>query len=305
LQEIKAPEARLMGLRQVESKLINLNLSNFAARLPDAVLDPNDPHRSEALAQYGLLIIDQKEQANAQATQALQAFTPAKKNAKEPTSSLPASLIALLVALDRKDVKELSPPKNNPPLDIRVGYAWALAYRGQVGEARALAMSEGPVSHQLQALIALLDALVDKKADIEVDLKAALERVGPALKEKEAGVSSWTLYHLVQLAVRAGKGRQVGDMIKLEIPDPDLRGRAELEMVSAELDPLGGSTKCLNDQHSETRPFCRHAVLVYSRQIARYGSSSGILKDIDRWWKPELKPLGYAGVALGMQDPEK
>src|SRR6266849_5077715 len=120
LQHVKSPEARLFGLHQVERKLIDLNHSSIAARLPDAILGPNDPNRAEALAQYGLLIIDQKDQANAQATQALQAFTPLKKNAKEPTASLPASLIALLVALDRKDVKELSPPKSNPPLDVRV-----------------------------------------------------------------------------------------------------------------------------------------------------------------------------------------
>src|SRR5205807_10069798 len=57
---------------QVERKLIDLNHASIASRLPDAILGPNDPNRAEALAQYGLLIIDQKEQANAQATQALQ-----------------------------------------------------------------------------------------------------------------------------------------------------------------------------------------------------------------------------------------
>src|SRR6266852_3602347 len=74
LQHIKSPEARLQGLRLVERKFLDLNLLNIAARLPDAILGPNDPDRAEALAQYGLLIVDQKEQANALATQALQAF---------------------------------------------------------------------------------------------------------------------------------------------------------------------------------------------------------------------------------------
>src|SRR5207248_839740 len=142
--------------------LIDLNHASIAGRLPDAILSPNDPNRAEALAQYGLLIIDQKEQANAQATQALQAFTPQKKDAKGKPTSFPPSLIALLVALDRKDLKDLppSPPKDNPPLEQRIGFAWALAYRGQVGEARALALANGPPSHQLQALIALIAALV-------------------------------------------------------------------------------------------------------------------------------------------------
>src|SRR4029077_12231664 len=108
--------------------------------------------------------MNKKEQANAQATQALQAFTPQKKNSKTPQAAFPPSLVALLVALDRKDVKELppSPPKDNPPLELRVGFTWALAYRGQLGEARALALSNGPASHQLEALIALLAVLVEK-----------------------------------------------------------------------------------------------------------------------------------------------
>jgi hypothetical protein len=301
LQEIKSPEARLMGLRQVESKLINLNLSNFAARLPDAVLDPNDSHRSEALAQYGLLIIDQKEQANAQATQALQAFTPAKKNAKEPAASLPASLIALLVALDRKDVKELSPPKNNPPLDVRVGYTWAWAYRGQIGEARALATSEGPASHQLQALIALVDALVDKKADVEVDLKAAIEKVEPALKEKDSNISSWTLYHLVQLAVRGGQ-LNLATKVADQIPDLNLRGLARWEVAQAAVDKQS-DLEILN-HFANQEPPCRHALLELARRSTRSGSSSAVSKAVDSW-KQEVRPLGYAGIALGMQDTEK
>jgi hypothetical protein len=301
LQEIKSPEARLLGLRQVESKLINLNLPNFAARLPDAVLDPNDPHRAEALAQYGLLIIDQKEQANVQATQALQASKPVKKNEKELAVSLPASLIALLVALDRKDVKELTPPKSNPPLDARVGYTWGLAYRGQLGEARTLATSEGPASHQLQALIALVDALVDKKADIEVDLKAAIERVEPALKEKEANVSPWMLYRLVQLGARGGKADQVSKVTGL-IPDPELRNRADLEIALATL-PSSNPDEKLNDLAGH-KPPCRHGLLVLARHNTRYGSSSTVSKTVEAW-EPDLRPLGFAGIALGMQDSEK
>jgi hypothetical protein len=315
LQEIKSPEARLMGLRQVEGKLINLNLPNFAARLPDAVLDPNDPHRAEALAQYGLLIIDQKEQANAQATQALQASKPSKKNEKEPAFSLPASVIALLVALDRKDVKELTPPKSNPPLDVRVGYTWGLAYRGQVGEARALATSEGPASHQLQALIALVDALIDKNADIEVDLKAAVEKVEPVLKEKESNVSSWTLYHLVRLAVRGDKlvlAQKLADLI----PDGSLRNLAKLEYIQTGVDnvvatPPGALvySKDFNMDALEyfinQDPPCRHALLESARRGTRTSGSSTVSESVQRWGKPELRPLGYAGIALGMQDAEK
>jgi hypothetical protein len=303
LQHVKSPEARLQGLRQVERKLLALNLANVAGRLPDAILEPNDPNRAEALAQYGLLIIDQKEQANAQATQALQAFTPQKKNAKTPEAPLPPSLVALLVALDRKDVKELpaSLPKDNPPLQLRVGYTWALAYRGQVGEARALATSNGPASHQLRALIALLEVLVDKKADIDMDLSAAAERVESALKEKEANLSPWTLYHLVQLGGHGGKPNLVTRVVGL-IPDAELRRLADLEVTQA---MLGDSPETEKLNHFATqKPPCRHALVVLSRHNTRSGSSSSVSKAVESW-EAELRPLGYAGIALGMQDAEK
>src|SRR6266849_2413823 len=301
LQHVKSPEARLFGLHQVERKLIDLNHSSIAARLPDAILGPNDPNRAEALAQYGLLIIDQKDQAGAQASQALRATVPPKKDAKNSQASLPPSLVALLVALDRKDVKELSPPKENPPLELRVGFTWAWAYRGQLGEARALALSNGPASHQLQALIALIAVLVEKKADIENDLSLAIERVELALKEKDSNVSPWTLYRLVQLGARGGKPNMVSKMVP-HIPDAELRGLADLEITLTTL-PNGPDTEGLNRLAAE-KPACRHALLLLSRHNARYGSSSTVSKAIDGW-EQELRPLGYAGIALGMQDAEK
>ena len=206
-----------------------------------------------------------------------------------------------MVALDRKDVKELSPPKENPPLELRVGFAWAWAYRGQLGEARALALSNGPASHQLQALIAVLAALVEKKADIENDLSLAIERVELALKEKDSNVSPWTLYHLVQLGARGGKPNMVSKMVH-HIPDAELRGLADLEITLTIL-PNGPDTEGLNRLAAE-KPACRHALLLLSRHNARYGSSSTVSKAIDGW-EQELRPLGYAGIALGMQDSEK
>jgi hypothetical protein len=303
LQDIKSSDARLEGLRQVERKLIDLNLSNIAVSLRDQVLDPNDPNRAEALAQFGLLQIDQKDQANAQANQALQAAAAIKKNPKAPQAPLPPSLVALLVALDRKDVKELpsTPPKGKLPLELRIGFAWGLAYRGQVGEARAVALADGPDSHQLQALIALISALVDKKADIDVDFTKAEGLAEPALKEKDSTVTPWTLYQLVSLGVRGGKVAGIAYLF----PEDELRGRAELEITFANFKHPDIDEKELSGELGKERP-CRHAILVFTRHINRYGGKNWALpKDIDTWWKPELKPLGYAGVALGMQDREK
>jgi hypothetical protein len=301
LQDIKSPEARLMGLRQVESKLIDLNHEAYAARLPDQIIDPNDPQRTEALAQYGLLIIDQKDQAGVLATQALQASSAIKKDSKGQVPALPPSLVALMVALDHKDAKKLTLPKDNPPLELRVGYTWAWAYRGQVGEARAQALSSGPASHQLLALMALISALVDKKADVEVDLAAAKERVEPALKEKDTSVSSWSLFRLVQLGARSGK-LDIAGKIAGQIPDHEIRGWANLIVWQPDHDKKS-DLEGLNSYAAE-KPPCRHALLVLARHNTRSDGSSAVSKAIDGW-EPQLSALGYAGIALGMQDSEK
>lgn len=303
LQHIKSPEAKLLGLQQVERKLIELNRASVAARLPDAILSPNDPNRAEALAQYGLLIIDQKEQANAQATQALQAVTPQKKDAKGKQTSFPSSLVALLVALDRKDVKDLppSPPKDNPPLEQRIGFTWALAYRGQVGEARAIALSNGPVSHQLQALIALIAALVEKQGDIGQDLSAAVERIDPAMKEKDSTLSPWTVYGLFRLAMHSGKS-ELAHQAAEQIPDAGLRSCANSEIVLAVIDKQS-DVDVLNKLAGEKQP-CRHGLLELARRSTRSDGNSAVSKAVDGW-ESDLRPLGYAGIALGMQDTEK
>jgi hypothetical protein len=200
-------------------------------------------------------------------------------------------------------VKELpsTPPKSDCPLDFRVGYAWALAFRGQVGEARVLATSPGPASHQLQALIALIAALVDKKADIEVDLTASVERLEPAMKEKDSGTSPWTLYRVVGLALQGGK-LDLASRVADQIPEPELRGRAKLEIALAGVDKQS-DLEVLN-HFAAQEPTCRHALLELARRSTRSGSSSAVSQTVNGW-KPDLGPLGYAGIALGMQDREK
>jgi hypothetical protein len=152
-------------------------------------------------------------------------------------------------------------------------------------------------------LIALIDAMVEKKGEVDLDLGLAMERVEHALNEKDTGVSSWTLYHLVQLGVRAGKADEVAkfEMVRL-IPDADLRSRSNLEIIMATY-AYGPATEALNHLAAQ-KPPCRHALLVLSRQNARYGSSSAVSKAVDGW-EQELRPLGYAGIALGLQDTEK
>jgi len=224
-----------------------------------------------------------------------------KKGPKSPPTSMPPSLVALLVALDHPEAKKLTPPKDNPPLELRVGFTWGWAYRGQVVEARALALSPGLASHQLQALMALISVLADKEAEVEVDLAAARDLVDPALKDKDTGVTSWTLYRLVQLGARGGKS-DLASKIAEQIPDPDVRGWAEMDTWRPNMDKQSDLDVLSN--YAGQKPPCRHLLLFLARRLTKSKGSSAVSKAVDGW-EPELRPLGYAGVALGMQDAKK
>ncbi len=302
LQQIRSPQARLEGLREVERKLIRLEQNPIAVNLPGSVLDPNDADRPEALGQLGLLLLDQKEQAVTQATNARQAFS-GKKDAKGKPVPPPASWIALDLALGRNEAKDLAPPPDDAasdvPLPIRVGYAWGWAYQGQIEKARKLAKADGPASHQFQACLAIAEAQLEKNADAKQDIEAAANLAEAALKEKEPELSPWLLLSLPRRSVQAGDLELAAKMAGL-IPDSGLRSRAQVEVKLAEQ----ASMDALTDA-AQQRPANPHALLTLARHNARFGSSSAVLKLVESWEPETLRPLGFIGVALGMQDLEK
>jgi hypothetical protein len=301
LQQIRAPQARLEGLRQVESKLIRLAQYPSAINLPSSVLDPNDADRAEALGQLGLLLLDQKGEAANQAANAWQAFS-GQKDAKGKSVSPPASWIALELALGKTDIKDLPPPPEgdvpNVPLPIRVGYAWGWAYQDQIEKARKLAKAEGPAAHQLQACLAVVEVLTAKGIDRKQDLQTAANLVVPALKEKEPELSPWLLLRLVRLSLAAGEPG-LADNVADRIPNPDLRLRARLEVKLAGLQQA--DMKAL-DSAAQQQPSNPYVLFTLARHNARCGSSSAVLKMVDSWESEAQRALGSIGVALGMQD---
>ena len=302
LQQIRSPQARLEGLREVEGKLIRLEQKAIAVNLPGSVLDPNDADRAEASAQLGLLLLDQKDQAVIQATNARQALS-GKKDAKGKLGALAASWIALDLALGRNEAQELAPPpeEGDIPLPIRVGYAWGWAYQGQTEKARKLAKADGPAAHQFQACLAIAEAFVEKNADARQDIEAAADLAEAALKEKQPDVSPWLVFRLAKLAIQAEDPALAAKIAGL-IPDPGLRSRAQVEVILA-----GGPKADIEalTAAAQQKPAHPHALLTLARHNARYGSSSDVLKLVNSWEPETLRPVGYIGLALGMQDSEK
>ena len=145
----------------------------------------------------------------------------------------------------------------------------------------------------------MVAALVEKKAGIEHDLTAAYERVGPALKEKDTSINSWTLYELVRLAKRGGKA-DLANRIAAHIPDAELRSRATFDPDAVSK----GSDLDVLSEFAGQKPPRRHALLELARRNTRSHGSSVVSKVVNSW-DSELRPLGYTGIALGMLDSEK
>jgi hypothetical protein len=87
------------------------------------------------------------------------------------------------------------------------------------------------------------------------------------------------------------------------IPDPGLRGRAELEILRSRL----AGTRDRADE-SLLEGFAKGTVAeglareMLARHNARFGSSRDMQKAVDNWEPEWQKALGNAGLALGSQD---
>src|SRR5208283_3085123 len=106
---------------------------------------------------------------------------------------------------------------------------------------------------------------------------------------------SWAMFRLVRAAALAGQGepaKKVADAI----PDAALRGRAQFELLRAQLQRSRQNADDKADEEVDTQtPANGLARECIARHNARRGSTNP--KAIESW-PDKLKPFGYAGIAL-------
>jgi hypothetical protein len=300
LQAIAFPEARLEALRQVSRKLIQKGQVDVAKTIAFE-MSSEQQDRPEMLAVVGLELFrdGRHDAAQGLAEQALESYGPDKP--PSPAPSLAALLIALKQEKEAGEAFRISAPQpdvSNPAPVTRLAFAQGWAYQENWEPAQVLAAAPGPPVERLNALVAVAAVAVEKNP------AAAKKCLETALALPLAGVDPWSLYRLIQLGAELGLMEQLKPVVDSEaFAEPGLRRLAQLAVLRATLkDRADPEVLAAQVQQENPHP---PTLQWLARQNARYGSASSVLHAIAGWEPATLRPFGYIGAALGMQDSGK
>jgi hypothetical protein len=183
----------------------------------------------------------------------------------------------------------------------RISYAEGWARQGRLKEAQDFALLTREPLLRVYCLAAVAAAAIDAN-QTEAAHHALNDAVTLVRDGQGRGMPAWRLWRLVRLGIRAGEPALVQPVASL-IHDPQLRGRAQLEVLRAELAGKKEQAEVARaegvDQKSVAHAFALEAIL---RADAR--ASTQNLKSIAAWEEP-LRPFGYIGITLGLQDRGK
>lgn len=299
---IHAPEARAEAIRQITRKLIAKDLGTQAPRLVAEVSGGNRLDEA-AIVALELWRADKNREADELADQLLKSITPPvnPKGPAGPKTAIAApALVALCLVLKKPgDTVEALKIKLGNDKATQLGQIEGLARRNEADKARALA----DPSIDAQAVLAAvgLEKTPPETADAETVLKWAEDKKN--FEEEPANKPyCWSLWRLTRLAARANKP-ELATQLANSIPDPQLRARAKLEALRARLDHASG--KAGDDWANQIDAQApAHAVgqEEVARHNARHGQGGALMKAIGGWQPEALRPFGYLGVALGIQD---
>jgi hypothetical protein len=305
IEKIRSPEARAEAIRRACAKLMSKKQdpAEMVSGVPAA-------DKAEALAIIGLerWRANQIDEADATMKRARAEFDLAVKEAKEKKGPLPVapSLVALyLLKQPPEKVDDLPRDDERTAFAIGLGSVESQARQGQPEGIRSWANGQQTLD-KVRAYAVLTAVMLEKdpKSTEDLDtLLATLANVQPdqlveALPTGKPDVS-WLLWRVVRLAALGGHDDKAKKLAEA-IPDASLKGRAQLEILRAR---VGRSTSKVEETAADAveKPALGPAKEILARHNTRYGGMS--LKAVDSW-SEDLKPFGWIGVALGIQDKE-
>lgn len=294
--------ARVVALREVCLKLLAKGEAKQVPSLALPALPPDDPLRPEAVAQVGLLLAaGNPDLAGTLAENALGSYRKLAANKEAKVPAMTPALVTLCLVLGKQD--ELLPKLGDKPADATlIGYAASYAYQGKGDEARATVSKQPSPFLRLQAFVAMAAAAEAGKqpGEIAEDVKAAVEILESQFKGQ--AVAPWAMIQLARVGARAGQGDQVRKAAGLLV-DAGTRGLVQLEALWARLQETKGKA---DDGWAEDVDKQTVAHALAREYLARHDANHGGLssKTVDAW-DEAVKPLGYIGLALGLQDKEK
>ncbi len=305
----KSMEARGETIRQLFPKL---TAKGQDPTIPAGRFSIDD--KPEGLAIVGLehWRAGKLDEAKAVAERAHKEFDEAVKAAKSYDRPPPVapSLVALWLVLNQPEkAKALDVGKD----DARVAFAFnqgsmeAQARNGQLDAVRNWIQGRGALD-QLRYAAIIAAVVLEKDPKDATDLQNVVtlaEGLKGAMGQPDAGGKpdvSWLLWRLVRTAARAGHEASAKKLADL-IPDVALQGRAQLEVIRFRLEKSTSKVEeAMAEEVNKESPAYGLAREAIARHNARYAGLG--TKAIDAWSDATLKPLGYIGIALGIQDKE-
>lgn len=328
LVKIRRRAARAVAVREVSRRLIARGEGQRAVGLAGQVGAGEELVELTALIGLELLAARQNAAAEAAAEMALRRFqepppgeagepvepgeNPVKP--KEPAAARkiipPASLLALWVALDRRDAAAKFPP--DPPAGagalpaLVIGFAEGLGFRGERDRALGLiklTRSDG----QVEARVGLAAALLaqDQHETARAELLEALTILEMEPGTKPLRAAGWPLLRLVRVGVRAGLSVELKPAAAA-ITDRELRGRAQLAILRGQ---LAGSAARVDETVAQDveleSPAHALALAAVARHNARVDSPKAARTATEGWEEGKHRPFGHVGVALGSRDARR
>ncbi|HEV3115824.1 MAG TPA: hypothetical protein VGY58_02145 [Gemmataceae bacterium] len=306
IQNLSSPEGRGEALRQITRKFVGKNQGMRAAAL--ASLFPEQG--PELLAIVGLEMFRAKQQPLAEtlanlAQEKIASQQPSQEGEPKPPSAPTApSLIALWLALGKPDKAAAAAPpaaaEKERDLAILIGNVAGLTYQGNLTQVRQRLSAMSAPEERFAALMAVALAAegVDQAVAARPELESALGLVENELKG--ASVAAWQLVHLARTGVKAGLEERVQATARL-VPEPATRGLMQWAVLQGRLAKSNERADDLMQIVDANTPAHAKAQEMIARHNARHGQAGPTLKAVEGW-EEKLQPLGYAGVALGLQD---
>ncbi len=303
------PEQRFLASRRLAARLIALQQETWIRTIvgnPQVFANKEVP---EALAQVALELLQAglTDFAKELVQQGKQMYGEGKDRTA-PT------LQALLIYFNDKQLLPnfAMPAGNNldPSPYARQAWALALALQGKFDDAKKVAEAPGNFAdRRLRAIVAVLSVAFDAK-EKPAEITSLLEtgkKIVDGMDKNARTQSAWLILRLAYYAGRAGRDDWAKDLPKA-FSDEALAQWAKWEALQGRLQAKRESQEAVEDLWLEEFPASKRvstAAVLAHEAIARHNVALGksdYRKTVEGWEAGSLRPFGYAGVALGIQD---
>jgi hypothetical protein len=263
LDAIKAPEAKVIALRALSTRLLEKDQAALATGLASQLSNPESGRRPPATSQLVALLKLQKK--------------------------------AVGELVDEPDLT-----KKSPELLARVGYAEFHARNGDFGEAMNFADFNGPAQDKLEACVGVAQVVLSSKKPNLPDAGPFVDKALEIVEKQK--VPPWLLLQTIRITARVKGSAAVPAGLLKKLPAA-FQPRGYLELVLADADAsktgvLGVSALDAVKAANPESPSLDFGWEALAKQNARLGSSE-VFDESRQDENARFRPMTYIGKHLG------